>query len=288
MVVNSLKAFLFTAAGATAAVTTAYVSGALDPYLGTGEAAVISQSEPASPKAERLNQQQAAVEPAANPQPEAAELAKPTAPEAPKQAAPSAAPAAPIVVAPSFDVVRAEPDGSIVVAGKAAPQAMVEIVAGARVLGKTKAGAAGDFAIVLDEPLRPGGHELVLRSTAEDNVVATSPETAVISIPEQTDGQVLALVEKPGEPSKLITVPKPEPVTSKPATQPQATPTVQDTKSADASNATAATPPTSGQPAAGCRVSPPLLNRMLVLASRLRLNSLCRRPVRKLRWMPSK
>ena len=51
----------------------------------------------------------------------------------------------------------------------------------------------------------------MLRSTAPDNVVATSLETAVVSIPEKPDGQVLALVEKPGEPSKLITVPEPQP-----------------------------------------------------------------------------
>ena len=62
---------------------------------------------------------------------------------------------------------------------------------------------------MLDEPLQPGDHELVLRSTGEDKVVATSPETAVVAIPDQKDGQVLALVEKPGEPSKLITVPEP-------------------------------------------------------------------------------
>lgn len=255
MVVNSLKAFLFTAAGATAAVSTAYVSGALDPYLGTGEAAVMSQPEPASPKSERLPQQ-AAIEPETGSQAEKAEPAKPALPEpqaeikpAPETAVPQAAPetAAPVVVAPSFDIVRAEPDGSIVVAGKAAPQAMVEIVAGAKVLGKTKAGADGDFAIVLDEPLKPGGHQLVLRSTAEDNIVATSPETAVVSIPEQTDGQVLALVEKPGEPSKLITVPEPEPVAPKPAAepQPQVTPPAEAEKTADTSAETKKTADTS-------------------------------------------
>ena len=245
MAINSFRAFLFIAAGSTAAVATAYVSGALDPYLMVGRAAVATPPGQASTKGERLGEQQAAIEPGKTAQPEATgepgktaqpeatgepgKTAQPEAEaepgrvsqpegsaepgEAPKAAPPEPKPAVeaalPAVVAPSFDIVRAEPDGSIVVAGKAAPEAMVEIVAGATVLGKTKAGADGDFAIVLDEPLKPGGHELVLRSTAEHNVVATSPETAVVSIPEQEDGQVLALVEKPGEPSKLITVPKP-------------------------------------------------------------------------------
>jgi hypothetical protein len=113
------------------------------------------------------------------------------------------------VTAPSFDVVRVEGSGSIVVAGRSAPGAKVEILSGKSVLGTSTAGAEGDFAIVLDDPLKPGDYQLVLRATTPANV-AMSKETAVVSIPEHQNGQVLALVEAPGQPSKLITVPKPE------------------------------------------------------------------------------
>ena len=105
-------------------------------------------------------------------------------------------------------MVRVEGDGSIVIAGKAAPNAKVEIVTGARVIGRTIAGPDGDFAIIVDEPLKPGGYQLALRSTTPDNVVTTSLETAVVSIPETESGQVLVLIEQPGEPSKLVTVPE--------------------------------------------------------------------------------
>lgn len=243
MVINSFRAFLFTAVGATAAVGTAYVSGALDPYLAAARTVVTPPTAPAAPaasKSERLGQQQAAVEPD-----------KAIEPAAPVEPQPAAGAAQPGVVAPSFDIVRVEPDGSIVVAGKAAPDAMVEIVAGANVLGKTQAGVDGDFAIALDERLKPGGHELVLRSTAKDNVVATSPETAVVSIPEEKDGQVLALVEKPGEPSKMITVPKPEPAGPQPASEAEKALPAANGKPAAATAeqpaATQAEPPASGQ-----------------------------------------
>jgi nucleoid-associated protein YgaU len=113
------------------------------------------------------------------------------------------------VTAPSFDVVRVEGKGSIVVAGRSAPGAKVEILSGKSVLGTSTAGAEGDFAIALDDPLKPGDYQLVLRATTPANVVAMSKETAVVSIPEHENGQVLALVETPGQPSKLITVPKP-------------------------------------------------------------------------------
>ena len=85
------------------------------------------------------------------------------------------------------------------------------------IIGSAVAGPEGDFAIVLDEPLKPGDYQLVLRSTSPDNVVAMSQETAVVSIPETADGQVLALVEQPGQPAKLITVPEaPKPAEPQP------------------------------------------------------------------------
>ena len=57
---------------------------------------------------------------------------------------------------PSFDVVRVERDGSMVVAGKASPNAHVEVINGALVDGNTIAGPEGDFAVVVDDPLKAG------------------------------------------------------------------------------------------------------------------------------------
>ena len=86
----------------------------------------------------------------------------------------------------------------------------MELLIGSNVIGAATAGPEGDFAAVLEEPLKPGNYQIVLRSTAPDNVVAMSVETAVVSIPETKEGQVLALVEEPGKPSEMITVPEPE------------------------------------------------------------------------------
>ncbi|KAB2666998.1 LysM peptidoglycan-binding domain-containing protein [Brucella tritici] len=122
-----------------------------------------------------------------------------------------AAPAEQASKTPVFDLLRVEPDGSVVIAGKALPNADVEVVAGATVVGKAKAGPNGDFAIVLDEPLKAGDHQLVLRATGADNNVATSAQTAIVSVPETKSGQVLALVEEPGQASRLITKPETAP-----------------------------------------------------------------------------
>ena len=67
---------------------------------------------------------------------------------------------------------------------------------------------SGDFVIALDDPLKPGDYQLVLRSTAPDGTAMTSLETAIVSIPEVKTGEVLALVEQSGQPSRMITKPQ--------------------------------------------------------------------------------
>ena len=217
MALTPLKVLLFLFGVVAAGAGTAYVTGALDPYLPSRPAEVASL--PADPAPD-------AAKPDAEAKPEAA-VPDPAKPEAaPEDAKPEAGAATPEIVVPSFDLVRVEPDGSIVIAGKAAAGSVVEIVTGASVLGRTEVGPSGDFVVALDDRLKPGDYQIVLRSTAPDNVVATSTETAIVSVPDSEAGQVLALVEQPGAPSKLITVPDAEPAAEKvdetrPATAPE-------------------------------------------------------------------
>ncbi|MEI4482446.1 MULTISPECIES: LysM peptidoglycan-binding domain-containing protein [unclassified Phyllobacterium] len=109
--------------------------------------------------------------------------------------------------APTFDVLRVEPTGSIVIAGKASANATVDLLSRSKVIGTTKSNESGDFVIVLEDPLKPGDYQLVLRSTGASGTAMTSIETAIVSIPESKTGQVLALVEQSGQPSRMITTP---------------------------------------------------------------------------------
>ncbi|MER8504571.1 LysM peptidoglycan-binding domain-containing protein [Mesorhizobium sp. M0204] len=193
MAINPLKAFLFAAGGSVAAAGTAYLSGALDPYLNSTRPAEVAALTP----------------PASKPVAPATEGRLPPAPAASTDAAAPAAPTAAGAIVPTFDIVRVESNGSVVVAGNAAPNAKVEILNGSTVLGSTVAGPDGAFAIILDDPLKPGDYTITLRSTA-GNVVTASAQTAVVSIPQNSTGQVLAMVEEPGKPSELLTVPAPE------------------------------------------------------------------------------
>lgn len=124
--------------------------------------------------------------------------------------APAAAPAPQTAATdtPTFDVLRVEPDGSAVIAGHAAPNSTLEITNGTSVIAKVDVGPSGDFAAVLDKPLPPGDHQLVLKATAKDGKVTSSEEIATVSVPADKNGKLLAMVTKPGKASRLIAVPE--------------------------------------------------------------------------------
>ncbi len=110
-------------------------------------------------------------------------------------------------VTPAFDVLRVEPDGSAVIAGRAEPGATIEINSDEGAVASVKVGPSGDFAIALDQPLPAGDHQLVLKATTDDGRVIVSEETATVSVPSTSDGKLLAMVTKPGKASRLVSVP---------------------------------------------------------------------------------
>ena len=77
---------------------------------------------------------------------------------------------------PSFDLVRVEPDGESVIAGRAAPGATIELLRGDQVHARAAADASGLFAIV-PPPLPPGSHQVALQSIAPDGTRQRSEQT---------------------------------------------------------------------------------------------------------------
>ena len=101
------------------------------------------------------------------PQPAAPPVATPTPAATPAPAAEPAKPAAETSAAPaaddaSFGLVRAEPDGSLVIGGSAKPGETVEVYADDKLLGEAKTESSGDWALVPDAPIATGGVELTL------------------------------------------------------------------------------------------------------------------------------
>lgn len=150
----------------------------------------------------------------------AQDLVEQTTPSKPAETAPAGVAAAPSEAAPqqaaagmaapkapTFDVLRVEPDGSTVIAGRAEPGTKLEVADDSSVLAKADVASGGEFAAILDNPLPPGDHQLVLKATGKDGKTMISEEVATISVPKMKGGELLAMVTKPGQPSRLIATP---------------------------------------------------------------------------------
>ena len=136
--------------------------------------------------------------PAQPAQPSAPSQAAPGQQAAAKPAAPSEAPAAqskdaPLV--PSFDLVRVEPDGESVIAGRAAPGATIELLRGDQVHARAAADASGLFAIV-PPPLPPGSHQVALQSIAPDGTRQRSAQSVTVVITDAKTRPLVTLVKK--------------------------------------------------------------------------------------------
>jgi len=116
-----------------------------------------------------------------------APVAATPAPAAPASApAPTPAPAAVAKpVAPSFDIVRVNPRGDTVVAGRAEPNAAVTILDGDKALGKVQADGRGEWVWVPNEPLGPGNRNLNLSAQGQGGSVVRSEASVVLVVPER-------------------------------------------------------------------------------------------------------
>lgn len=86
--------------------------------------------------------------------------------------------------APSFDVVRINPKGDTVIAGRAAPGAVVTILDGDRVIGEVTADARGEWVFVPEEPLPPGSREFSLIARGPGDAEQRSESTVVLAVPD--------------------------------------------------------------------------------------------------------
>lgn len=86
---------------------------------------------------------------------------------------------------PAFDVVRVNPRGDAVIAGRAAPDAEVTVFDGGRIIGTAKADQRGEWVLLPRDPLPPGGRELSLssRNPGSDGDLA-SEDVVVLVVPE--------------------------------------------------------------------------------------------------------
>ncbi len=112
---------------------------------------------------------------------------------APPQAQPVPAATAQAPAGPAFDVVRVDPQGNAVLAGRAVPGAVVTITDNGKLLGTVTADAQGAFVLLPGSPLQPGAHEITMSETLPDGTVLAGTETAAVNLPGN-GGQALTVL----------------------------------------------------------------------------------------------
>lgn len=113
-------------------------------------------------------------------------------PAPPAPAVPSH-PTAELPAGPEFDVVRVDPQGNTVLAGRAVPGAVVTILDNGQPLGTVTADAQGAFVLLPAAPLPPGSHEITMSEKLPNGTVLVGSQTAAVNLPGN-GGQVLTVL----------------------------------------------------------------------------------------------
>ncbi len=138
----------------------------------------------------------AAVTPAATPEPEAT-----VSPEPELDVAPPATEVPDNLIGATFGLLRAEPDGSVVIAGSGTPGSEVEVYSDDALIGSAKVEASGDWVIVPDAPITPGGTEITL---AEAGKQGRSAQSFVVVINDDKTSEPLVVASTPGAASDIL------------------------------------------------------------------------------------
>ena len=105
----------------------------------------------------------------------------------------------PTPILPSFDIIRVNPRGEAVVAGRAEPNADVTLFDGDRIIGKQRADARGEWVILPAEPLTPGARELSVSASSDGAAAVRSSGVAIVSVPAR---------DQPTQPPLAVVVPR--------------------------------------------------------------------------------
>ena len=108
---------------------------------------------------------------------------------------------------PSFDVVRIDPQGNTVMAGRSAPAATVIILDGEAEIGRIVSDGQGEWVFIPSQPLAPGTHELSLQVDQVDAEPLISENIVVMSVPEQGGDILIIETARDGGTSRVLQAP---------------------------------------------------------------------------------
>jgi outer membrane protein OmpA-like peptidoglycan-associated protein len=110
-----------------------------------------------------------------------------------------------------FDVVRIDPDGASVFAGRAPANAQVTVLANGQAVAAAKADENGQWATVIERPFASGDYQLSLRTKPSGGGAETAGQSVSITIaanarPTTTDAKAVAVVGQASAPAPITFV----------------------------------------------------------------------------------
>lgn len=106
---------------------------------------------------------------------------------------------------PTFDIVRAEPDGSVVMAGQSEPGWTVIIEDNGEEIGRATADSFGEWVLEGGAALQKGEHSIELSAKSPDGArTMFSTQRLALSLSEGAAGQPLVALTEEGKPTRVI------------------------------------------------------------------------------------
>ena len=173
----------------------------------------VDPSTPPQQAEVKKDEAQPAAEPVQQaPAPEAPKVAE-AAPEAPKAVeTPAPAPQEKTIMPPSFDTVRVEPTGEVVVAGRGEPDSTVTLMINGKPSETADLKETGQF-VVIPPALKPGAHSLSLSMKLADGKIVASVQDVTVDVPDTSKGNVVVALSEPGKATEIL-VPIPPDLTA--------------------------------------------------------------------------
>jgi nucleoid-associated protein YgaU len=110
----------------------------------------------------------------------------------------------------AFDIIRVEPTGEAVIAGRGAPDARVALLRNGAVHDETMSDASGNF-VFIPEPFPAGTSDVTLRATGRDGRDLVSQESLTIVVDADRQRQPMVARTAPGQPTEVLSRPEAEP-----------------------------------------------------------------------------
>ncbi|WP_332701289.1 LysM peptidoglycan-binding domain-containing protein [Devosia sp.] len=173
------------------------------------------------------------------------------------------------LIAATFGLLRAEPDGSIVIAGSGTPGSQVEIYSNGVLLGTATVESSGDWVFVPDAPIAPGGTEITLAEAGKPGRAAQSfvvvinddkfSEPLVVASTPGAASEVLQGLDRPGSesPTQIAAVDPVAPASAPAAPAPATAPATQPAESPQAAAPPPVEPAAAPEPATAPESAPP-------------------------------